>query len=375
MKVIIMEQMKQILIIALILFYIIAQQPILISEQNIHNNDLPISFSWTNINGTDYTTPIKDQSPAPTCEAYALCAAIETLMQYQIGALFQPDLSEAHLYFFAGGTYENGGVNVHDAADYLITNGVPDEGCFPDPHRPFDFPFSSVDGWENRTMKITEWGWVSHDEESIKQALIEYGPLTICIFVYDDMYQYKSGVYRKTAESIRVGGHLVALVGYDDITQSWLVKNSWGTGWGDNGWFHMGYDESMFIDGCYGGETGVIYIDEIYGNIQPDTPAISIEKPKLKNTYIFNIEFPTLLRNISSIQEAAPRIFGSIKINIDAKQTDYIEFYLDGNLEKTISEPPFSWVCKSTLGIHTVETIAYNQNGISKDIIDVYFFI
>ena len=98
-----MEQMKQILIIALISFYIIAQQPILISEQNINNNDLPISFSWTNINGTDYTTPIKDQSPAPTCEAYALCAAIETLMQYQTETLFQPDLSEAHLYFFAGG--------------------------------------------------------------------------------------------------------------------------------------------------------------------------------------------------------------------------------------------------------------------------------
>jgi len=370
-----MGQMKRILIIAMMSFYIISQQPILISEYNLHQNDLPISFSWTNINGIDYTTPIKDQSPAPTCETYALCAAIETLMQYQTGTLFQPDLSEAHLYFFAGGTYERGGGNVHDAADYLITYGVPDEGCFPDPHRPFDFPFSSVDGWENRTMKITEWGWVPHDEESIKQALIEYGPLTICIFVYDDMYQYKSGVYHKTSESKRVGGHLVALVGYDDITQSWLIKNSWGTGWGDNGWFHMGYDESMFIDGCYGGETGIIYIDGIYGDMQPDTPLISIEKPKIKNTYIFNIEFPTLLRSIGSIQEAAPRIFGSININIDAKQTEYIEFYLDGVLEKTISEPPFSWMCKSTPGIHTIETIAYNQNGISKDLIDVYVLI
>jgi len=370
-----MVQMKRILVITMISLFLFAQQPLMISEQNQHNTDLPISFSWTNINGIDYTTPIKDQSPAPTCETYALCTAIETLMQYQTGTLFQPDLSEAHLYFYAGGTYEKGGVNVYDAADYLVTYGVPDEGCFPDPHRPFDFPFSSVDDWENRTMKITEWGWVPHDGESIKQALIEYGPLTICINVYDDMFQYRGGVYHKTPESKRVGGHLVALVGYDDITQSWLIKNSWGTGWGDNGWFHMGYDESMFIDGCYGGETGVIYIDGIYGNMQPDAPKISIEKPKIKNTYIFNIEFPTLLRNIEFIQEAAPRIFGSIDINIHAKQTDSIEFYMDGTLEKTITEPPFSWTCKSTIGIHTIETVAYNENGISRDIIDIYVLI
>ena len=216
-------------------------------------NDLPTAFSWRNINGIDYTTPIKDQSPAPTCEAYALCAALETIMQYETGMLFQPDLSETHLYFYAGGTYEAGGVNVHDAADYLIEHGVPDEGCYPDPHRPFDYPYTSLEGWENRTVKITEWGWVSHDHESIKNALIDYGPLTICIFVYEDMFDYNGGIYRRSTDHI-VGGHLVSLMGYNDTTESWLVKNSWGDRWGDNGWFHMGYDQQMFIDGCYGGE-------------------------------------------------------------------------------------------------------------------------
>ena len=36
------------------------------------NDDLPDYFSWRDINGTDYTTSVKDQSPAPSCEAYAL---------------------------------------------------------------------------------------------------------------------------------------------------------------------------------------------------------------------------------------------------------------------------------------------------------------
>jgi len=367
--------MKYTTIIPIILLIFLGLQPLIISEEIHQESTLPTTFSWTDIDGVNYVTPIKDQSPAPTCEAYALCAAIETLMQYETKTLFNPDLSEAHLYFYAGGTYEQGGVKVQDAADYLITHGVPDEGCFPDPHRPFDFPFSSIQGWENRTMKITDWGYVSHDEEAIKQALIEYGPLTICIFVYDDMFTYKGGIYQKSEESIRVGGHLVDLVGYDDTTQSWLVKNSWGTNWGDNGWFHMGYDESMFIDGCYGGESGVIYIDGIYGEFTHETPEISIEYPQIKNTYLFGNEFFSLLPNIPGIQEAAPRIIGSIDISIQAKRTERVECYIDGELDKTITGPPYKWSLQTSPGLHTIETIAFNNQGISKDIIDVFIVL
>jgi hypothetical protein len=366
--------MKYTSIISIIILISVGFQSIMISEGNTQETTLPSSFSWTDIDGVNYVTPIRDQSPAPTCEAYALCAIIETMMQYETKTIFNPDLSEAHLYFYAGGTYQQGGVRIQDAANYLITNGVPDEGCFPDPHRPFDFPFSSIPGWENRTMRITDWGYVPNDEEAIKQALIEHGPLTICIFVYDDMYSYKGGVYWKTEESKRVGGHLVALVGYDDATQSWLVKNSWGTHWGDNGWFHMGYDESMFIDGCYGGESGVIYIDGIYGVYEPETPIISIENPKIKNTYLFGNEFFSILSKIPGIQEAAPRIIGPIDVRIQAEHADMVECYLDGTLETTLTESPYEWRLKASFGIHTIETIAYNEYGISKDVIDVFFF-
>ena len=90
-------------------------------------SDLPSSFSWRDINGTDYTTPIRDQSPAPTCEAFGICAALETKMQYQLKELYNPDLSENHLYFYAGGTIEKGYVSIVDAAHYLMEYGVPDE--------------------------------------------------------------------------------------------------------------------------------------------------------------------------------------------------------------------------------------------------------
>jgi papain like protease len=367
--------MKNLEIMYLTLIFLLIVQPISLSLDYKESNALPSSFSWTNVEGIDYTTSIKDQSPVPTCETYALCASLETIMQYQSRDAYQPDLSEAHLFYYAGGTYERGGVRVQDAAQYLIDYGVPDEGCFPDPHRPYDFLFESIVGWENRTVKIQEFGWIPHDEELIKQALIEYGPLTICINVYEDMYDYHSGVYHRSPNSPRVGGHLVALVGYDDETQSWLVKNSWGSSWGDNGWFHMGYDFDLFIDGCYGGESGVMYIDGVYGNFKPDVPKIQITKPLTFHSYLCTIEFPQFIRNIQGFQTGAPRIFGMIDIAVDAENTEKIEFYLDGNLKETDSLPPFSWNMKTSTGLHVIETIAYKGQDISKDIIDVYVLL
>jgi hypothetical protein len=366
--------MRKIIITFLLLFIFSLNNlySIPIAEQS---TKIPTSFSWTNINGIDYTTPIKDQSPAPTCETYALCASLETIMQYETGELFQPDLSETHLYFYAGGTYEKGGVNIHDAANYLIQHGVPDEGCYPDPHRPYDYAYTSLEGWENRTVKITEWGWVSHDPVSIKEALIEYGPLIICIFVYEDMYDYSGGIYRRSTDEI-VGGHLVALMGYNDTSQSWLVKNSWGSRWGDDGWFHMGYDLDMFIEGCYGGETGIIYLDGVYGNYQPDVPKIDIEKPKIFHSYLLNFEFTQIIRGIPGIQKAAPRIIGTIDIKLAAENTEKIEFYVDDEIKIIDEKEPFEWKTSLPKGLHSIETVAYDKDGdISKDIIDVFVFL
>ena len=149
------------LIVIFVVTCILINLPTLFAESKISNESgsLPAKFSWRDINGIDYTTPVKDQRPAPTCEAYALVAALETLVQYQVGYPFECDLSELHLFFYSGGT-NDWGVNVSDAANYLINSGVPDEGCFPDPHRPYDYPYESLPGWENRTVKIQEWGWV-----------------------------------------------------------------------------------------------------------------------------------------------------------------------------------------------------------------------
>jgi hypothetical protein len=334
--------------------------------------EFPSYFSWRNINNTDFTTPIKNQAPAPTCEAYALCASIETLMQYQTGELFNPDLSETHLYFYAGGTYEAGYVNIVDAANYLIEYGVPDEGCYPDPKRPYDYPFESIEGWQNRTVKIKDWGWVNHDIESIKKALIEYGPLAICAYFWTDFYYYKGGVYQHRWGEL-AGGHVMTMVGYDDNEQCWIVKNQAGTNWGIDGWLKMSYNADMFAE-WYGEGTGIMYIDGIYGNFKPDVPRIEIEKPKNYQTYIFGIEIPTVLKN-TPIQKSAPRIIGDITVEIKTENTEKVEFYIDDILQHEDDQSPFTFDLRTNKGLHTLEIRAFKNDKISLEIIDYYKII
>jgi len=366
----IMKKIMSLLIIILLVNILPVTAEVSEIRDTTQTSDLPSYFSWCNIDGTDFTTSVKTQGLCPSCEAYGLVAVLETIIQYQVGYPFDCDLSEAHLFFYPGGTCK-WGVNVSHAADYLVEYGVPDEGCFPDPLRSYDAPFESVPGWESRTVKIQSWGWVENDEEEIKHALIEYGPLVICFPVYQDFMYYKRGVYRHRWGP-RVGGHLVALVGYDDSKQCWIVKNSWGTEWGDHGWFKMGYDPDMFIDGCYGG-TGILYVDGVYGNFMPDVPEIYIEKPRQRHTYFRSFELPTLLKKVKFIPGSIPRIIGWTEVKTLATNTDKVEFYLDGRVQHIDYSPPFVWELRAPLGLHTIETYAYDEAGnMSKAITDVF---
>ena len=367
--------MKKIIsFIILLLLIPIIPFPISAEKTEFDNNcyDLPPYFSWQDINGTDYTTPIKDQSPAPTCEAYGLCGALETIMQYQMQEVYNPDLSEMHLYFYAGGSYEQGYVNLIDAANYLIEYGVPDEGCYPDPHRAFDYPFESVPGWEERTVKIQAWGWVDHDIDSIKNALIEYGPLVVCMYLYRDFFYYRGGVYEHKWGKI-AGGHVMTLVGYDDIHECWIIKNSWGTGWGENGWLRISYYEDVLAE-WYGAGTGVMYIDGVYGNLNPDVPKVQLEKPTFFHTYLFNHEFSTILKKLP-VQKAAARIFRGIEVKVTSENTERVEFLIDNEVKYVDIEEPFSWELQSTKGLHTLEIRAIKGENVSLAIVDFYKFI
>ena len=70
--------------------------------------------------------------------------------------------------------------------------------------------------------------------------------------VYDDFFNYKSGIYKHTTGSYR-GGHAVKMLGWgvENGVEYWLCANSWGPSWGDKGFFKIakgqcGIDQTLY---------------------------------------------------------------------------------------------------------------------------------
>ena len=79
---------------------------------------------------------------------------------------------------------------------------------------------------------------MASEEDGIKQEIINYGPVIAVIPVYRDFLIYKSGLYQVYPGSQKFSsGHAVTIIGWDvvDGQNCWLVENTWGEDWGNNG--------------------------------------------------------------------------------------------------------------------------------------------
>jgi len=64
-----------------------------------------------------------------------------------------------------------------------------------------------------------------------------------------------------------------------------------------------------------------------------------------------------------------------MNIETQTSNTDKVEFYCDGELVATDEQEPFEWQIDISFGLHTIETYAYNNHNISKDIVDVFVIL
>lgn len=135
----------------------------------------------------------------------------------------------------------NGGLT-EDAFDYINDEGMLSARCRPwtggDATCTSDS--CSVQGADNTRYYSSLAKYVSSDEAQIKQELFQQGSISAAFEVFHDFFSYESGVYSHL-EGDYSGLHAVNLMGYgtDNGVDYWLVKNSWGSDFGEQGFFRI----------------------------------------------------------------------------------------------------------------------------------------
>ena len=197
---------------------------------------LPSSIDWRNVNGQNWVTEIRNQKTCSACVAFATCAVLESRAKWtQEDSDLPIDLSVAHLFFCGAGEACETGWEIDQALKFCRDYGVGREKNFP-------YTLGNQRCRQIRSVvKVSSWesGKSLHHR---KQAIAQNGPVIAGMRIFEDLYYYCGGIYRHVTGGLR-GLHAVAVIGYNDQQKYWIVKNSWGTGWGDKGFMLIDYGE------------------------------------------------------------------------------------------------------------------------------------
>jgi len=135
---------------------------------------------------------------------------------------------------------------------YLRMFGIATEQCKPYksgdgtvPSCPW-FEKKCEDGSTYKKYKASSFYWLL-TINGIKESLMTKGPVETGFSVYEDFMSYKGGVYKRQSSNM-LGGHAVKIVGWgkENGEEHWIVANSWGSSWGEKGYFRIAFGECGF---------------------------------------------------------------------------------------------------------------------------------
>jgi len=208
---------------------------------------LPTSFDWRTKGAV---TPVKNQEQCGSCWAFSATEGVESawfLAKSQLVVLSPQQIVSCD----QNDDGCNGG-DLPTAFQYVQQNGM--ETCA-------DYPYTSGNGntgtcqYDSSDVVVQISGFKyatqSANETQMRVALLAHGPLSICVDA-STWQNYQGGVITHGCGDDL--DHCVQIVGFSETTNNktpyWIIRNSWGTDWGLNGylWVERGKDECGVSD-------------------------------------------------------------------------------------------------------------------------------
>lgn len=203
------------------------------------------SVDWRNRFGWNWLNNVKNQNPCGSCWVFGAVGLVEAMEHIEHG--YWSSRSEGDVHDGMGAKCSQGGWP-STALDWIKTNGIADPGCRP--YETTDTPVPPTSDRNGRTLKLSGYTTLSNVADQ-KTWIDQIGPITACFSCYYDFetfgFTHQTGVYTCNPASGLAGGHCILIVGYDDARQAWLIRNSWGAGWGmagSPGCLWLGYGQA-----------------------------------------------------------------------------------------------------------------------------------
>lgn len=192
--------------------------------------------------------PVYNQGSLGSCTGNAIGGMFQFVNKKDAGIDFVP--SRLFIYYgeraIEGSIKRDAGAYIRDGMKVIAKKGVCTEVTWPYDITKFTNKPSTEAFKEALNHQAITYQRIRDALPNMKQCLADGYPFVFGFTVYESFHSWsdvgKTGVMTMPAKTEKVlGGHAVMAVGYDDEKQVVIVRNSWGTGWGDKGYFYMPY--------------------------------------------------------------------------------------------------------------------------------------
>ena len=206
-------------------------------KESKRNSEIPDSVDWRK---SDVVTAVKDQANCGSCWAFSTIATSESA--YAITTKTLISFSEQNLIDCCNDCSGCNGGWPQLALDFILKS---QKGQF---NTENDYPYKAVKGYCNYDStksvgQITEYISVTEaNENDLKEKVAQYGVASVCISAGNSPFMsYSGGILDDLDCNEYAINHAVAVVGYgtENGTDYWIIKNSWGSDWGEEGYVRL----------------------------------------------------------------------------------------------------------------------------------------